>query len=78
MLAINLNSRIINEKQIASDYFPATSPAYRLGAYAAQLQEICIPENYFVFRNDQKEFCRGYVSVAGHTITTRQILGVAQ
>ena len=75
MIAVNLNSRIINEPQVAADYHGGTTSAYRLGAYAAQLGEICCPESYFVFIQDKRDYCRGYQSVAGATLTTAQFLG---
>lgn len=75
MLFINTTARIINEPHVAADHYPATTPAYRLGAYAAQLGEICVPEQMFVFIQDQRDFCKGYASVAGATLTTTQFLG---
>lgn len=75
MIAVNLNSRIINEPHVAADHYPATTAAYRLGAYAAQLGEICCPESMFVFIQDKRDYCKGYASVAGATLTTVQFLG---
>lgn len=62
-------------REVAADYHPATTAAFRLGAYSAQLQEICCPEMVFLFLHDRQEFARGYASVAGATLTTVQILG---
>lgn len=74
MLAINLNTKLIT----AADHYPATTAAFRLGAYAAQLGEICCPESLFVFIQDKRDFCKGYASVAGATLTTVQFLGKVQ
>lgn len=80
MLAINLNSRIINaEPQTASDYFPATKQAFRLGVLDARLGDLCVPAMYFRHSDDMKAYAMGYESVAGPTLLSRQILGkVAQ
>lgn len=67
---------------VSADQFgatvPPTSSAYRLGVLSAQLGEICVPEQIFIMRHDIREFCRGYASVKGNTITTVQILGEVQ
>lgn len=75
MLFINTTARIINEPHIAADYHGATSQAYRLGVVTAQLEEICIPEVYFRNPQDKRDFCAGYASVKGATLTTTQFLG---
>jgi len=54
---------------------PTTSAPYRLGVLSAQLGELCVPEAVFIMRHDQREFCRGFRSVVGHTLTTKQFLG---
>lgn len=64
MLAINTTARIINPPHVAADYHPATTAAYRLGAYAAQLGEECRATKYFVFPQDQRDYQRGYASIA--------------
>ena len=68
-------NNLATQYTVSADQFPATTAPYRLGALSAQLGEICCPEMIFIMRHEQKEFCRGFVSVVGHTITTRQILG---
>lgn len=78
MLAVNLNSRIINEPHVAADYHGSTTPAYRLGRLSAQLDELCVPEQMFVFIQDKRDFCAGYASVKDATLTTVQFLGRAQ
>lgn len=65
-------------REVASDFHPAMTAAYRLGAYSAQLGEICVPEQMFVFIHDQRDFCKGFASVAGATLTTVQFLGGLQ
>lgn len=74
-----MNTVIATNYVTAADFIAATVPpttaAYRLGALSAQLGEVCCPEVVFVRRTEMKEFCRGFVSVAGHTITTRHFLG---
>lgn len=64
MIAINLNSVIINPPHVAADYHPATTSAFRLGAYAAQLGEPCAPNTYFIFPQDRKDYVLGFRSVA--------------
>lgn len=73
-----MNAAIATEYQTAADFIPTTTSAYRLGVLSAQLDEICVPEAVFLFRHDIREFCRGYASVKGATITTVQILGEVQ
>lgn len=73
---------LATQQVTSADSFPATVPpttqAFRLGALSAQLGEVCCPEVVYVRRNDIKQFCLGFVSIAGNTITTVQILGEVQ
>lgn len=73
---------LATQQVISADQYPATVPPttapYRLGVLSAQLDEICVPEAVFIMRHDIREFCRGYASVKGATITTVQILGEVQ
>lgn len=62
--------------EVAADFHAATTAAYRIGALSAQLGEMCCPEMTFLFLHDRREFCKGFASVAGHTLTTVQFLGV--
>ena len=71
MLSINLNSRIINPAPESPDF---CSP-YLLGKMDAEDGEPCIPESYYVWTNQMHDYARGYASVAGQTLTTRQVLG---
>lgn len=48
---------------------------YMLGALDAEKGEMACPELYFVKRGQMCEYCEGYESVAGPTLTTRQFLG---
>lgn len=75
MLAINTTARIINEPQIAADYFPATKQAFRIGVLDARLGDLCVPSMYFRHRDDVRAYAMGYESVAGPTLLSRQILG---
>lgn len=78
MLLVNLNSRIINEPQVAADYHGATSQAYRLGRLSAQLQEAFAPEVLFRRPKDMIDFALGFESIAGPSIFTRQFTGKVQ
>ena len=73
---------LATQQVTSADQFPATVPpttqAFRLGALSAQLGEVCCPEVVFLRRNDIKQFCLGYRSIVGNTITTVQILGEVQ
>lgn len=64
MLSINLAAKIINPPHVAADYHPATTSAFRLGAYAAQLGEECRPSSYFIFPQDKRDYVLGFRSVA--------------
>lgn len=66
------------QQQTAADSFPHTTQAYRLGALDAKLGDMACPELYFRNPTQKRDYCEGYRSVAGDTLTTRQILGVAQ
>lgn len=51
------------QQVVAADQYgalPPTTSAYRLGQYAAQLGEECLPQNTFVFRHEQHEYLRGF------------------
>lgn len=78
MIAVNLNSRIINEPHIAADYHGSTTAAYRLGRLSAQLQEAFAPEVIFRRPQDMIDFARGFESVAGPSIFTRQFTSKVQ
>jgi len=58
-----MNAAIATRYETAADFIPATVPpttsAYRLGQYAAQLGEDCLPRA-FIFRHEQKDYCRGW------------------
>ena len=55
------------------------SYAYRIGMMDAIDGKMgCTPEMYFVVREDMREYCRGYESVAGPTLTTQQFLSDSQ
>lgn len=49
--------------------------AYRWGAQDATAGIPCVPEMYFAAKPDQRDYAAGWASVAGHTDTTRQIMG---
>lgn len=48
---------------------------YVLGALDAERGEMACPELYYVRRGQMCEYCEGYASVAGPTLTTRHFLG---
>lgn len=45
-----------------------------LGCMDAEEKLPCIPEMYFTKSGDMCEFCEGYESIAGETLTTSQFL----
>lgn len=59
-----MNTTIATNYETAADFIAATVPpttqAYRLGRYAAELGEDCLPQKTFIMRHDIREFIRGY------------------
>lgn len=56
--------------------FPVgTSIPFIYGAQDAASGLSCIPEMYFVRRDDQREYARGHQSVAGVTLLSGQLVG---
>ncbi len=64
------------------DFLVAASDAglspYMLGVLDAERGELCVPEMYFTKRGQMCEYAEGYESVAGETVTTRQVLDKPQ
>ena len=48
---------------------------YMMGALDAEKGELACPELYYTKRGQMCEYCEGYESVAGVTLTTEQFLG---
>ena len=49
--------------------------AYRLGQRDARDKAMCLPELYFMRRSQVIAYARGFESVAGATILSRQVAG---
>ena len=56
---------------------PQQSVPFVLGSCDAAGGELCLPELYFTCCHDQKNYARGYESIAGSTLLSAQILGYA-
>lgn len=57
------------------EFVEAPSTPFIFGAQDATAGEPCVPEMFFVRRNDQRDFAAGWASINGHNETTRQIMG---
>jgi hypothetical protein len=55
-----------------------TTIAYTFGQEDARAGQIACPEMCLTHRSDMLDYCRGFESIAGPTITTRQFLTDAQ
>jgi hypothetical protein len=53
------------------------SLAYIFGAQDAAQRLLCVPEMLYTHIEDKRDYCRGYESVAGSTLTTGYFLGGA-
>jgi hypothetical protein len=56
-------------------YVSSGSIPYTFGAQDAERGEGCVPEMYFTHADDQRDYCVGWATVAGHNDTTRYFLG---
>lgn len=54
---------------------PSASIAYMMGAADAAHGDACVPEMIFTHIDDKRDYCAGYASVTGPTLTTRFFLG---
>ena len=59
----------------ASRTVPAAGIAYLIGEMDAMRGDTCCPEMIFTHIDDKRDYCAGYESVGGPTITTRYFLG---
>lgn len=58
------------------NWFVSTgSVPFTFGAQDAENGLGCVPEMYFSHIDDQRDYCAGYRTVAGDTLTTVQFLG---
>jgi hypothetical protein len=57
MIAVNLNSKIINTAT-------PISIAYLLGASDAEVGASCVPEQFFLGVDSIRKYCEGYLSVS--------------
>lgn len=74
-----MNATFASNYAVSADFHSSTSQAFRIGALDAQLGDIACPELYYRNPTQKRAYCEGYKSIAGDTLTTRQILGeVAQ
>lgn len=74
-----MNATLASNYTVSADSYPATTQAFRIGALDAQLGDVACPELYFRNPTQKRAYCEGYKSIAGDTLTTKQILGeVAQ
>lgn len=56
-------------------YVSSGSVPYTFGAQDAERGLLCVPEQYFTHADDQRDYCAGYRTIAGETLTTRYFLG---
>jgi hypothetical protein len=56
----------------------SSSVAYNFGIADAREGAVCCPEMCLTHRQDMIDYCRGFESIAGPTITTRQFLTDAE
>lgn len=64
----------VSPKQDAVKQMRSEQHAYRLGCQDARAGERCLPELYFVRRDQTIAYVRGHEAVAGETMLSRQIL----
>jgi hypothetical protein len=58
-------------------FVPSGSVPFTFGADDAENGLTCVPEMYWTHIDDQRDYCAGFESVAGATLTTMQFLGGA-
>jgi hypothetical protein len=56
-------------------YVSSGSVPFTFGAHDAENGLGCCPEMYFTHGDDQRDYCAGFATVAGHNITTKFFLG---
>ena len=71
IVAEHSNSINVTARSLAAQQEPE---AYRLGQRDARDKAMCLPELYFMRRSQVIAYARGFESVAGATILSRQIL----
>lgn len=65
----------MNTVAVTAPTVKPASMAFIVGAADAAQRDMCCPEMNFTHIDDKRDYCRGYVSIAGETLTTRQFLG---
>jgi hypothetical protein len=54
---------------------PSVSIPFTFGEQDARQSLPCVPEMYWTHIDDQRDYCAGYRTIAGETVTTRLFLG---
>lgn len=70
-----MTSLAVSAPAVNKWYVSTASVPFTFGAQDAENGLSCVPEMYFSHIDDQRDYCAGYRTVAGETLTTLQFLG---
>jgi hypothetical protein len=69
-----MTSLAVSAPAVKKWYVSTASVPFTFGAQDAENGLSCVPEDFFTHLDDIKDYCSGYQSVVGETLTTRYFL----